>query len=174
MARSGVAVPRSHLPRNIIVIFVTVGTTLHFDSLVQFVDELVECGELTEQVICQIGNGAYVPKHCEYFRFMPDLDVYIASASLIIGHGGTGTVTGLLASGKPFIAVANPLGAGNHQAQFLERLNEHVSFLWTADLERLPDLIGKVGSFVPCATKGACLADNLRAFLSGAESVQWI
>lgn len=149
------------------MIFVTVGTTLTFDGLVQAIDALVEHGEISEQVVCQIGNGDYVPQHCEHFRFVRNPDDYIERASLIIGHGGTGTVTGLLASGKPFIAVANPLGAGNHQAQFLERLNQLASFLWTDDLARLPDLIRQARSFVPQAATGRRLTDDLRAYLRG-------
>lgn len=150
------------------MIFVTVGTTLTFDGLVQAIDALVERGEITEQVICQIGNGDYVPQHCEHFRFVRNADDYIERASLIIGHGGTGTVTGLLASGKPFIAMANPLGAGNHQAQFLERLSQLMPFLWTADLDSLPGLILRAKSFVPQATASPRLTDDLRAYLRGA------
>lgn len=147
------------------VIFVTVGTTLPFDDLVQAIDNLVERGEITEQVICQVGHGTYLPSHCEHFRFKPDLDEYIDRSSLVIGHGGTGTVTGLLASGKPFIAVANPLGAGNHQAQFLERLNRVVSFLWTADLDRLHDLIGQAPTYASTATGYERLSDDLKNYL---------
>jgi UDP-N-acetylglucosamine transferase subunit ALG13 len=147
------------------VIFVTVGTTLTFDPLVEAVDRLVVSGQIAERVVCQIGHGSYVPKRCDYFRFQPSLEEQIEQASLVIGHGGTGTVTGLLASGKPFIAVANPLGAGNHQAEFLQQLSKLVKFVWTTDLAELPALIDKARNFTPTAATGQRLTDDLRSYL---------
>jgi UDP-N-acetylglucosamine transferase subunit ALG13 len=147
------------------VIFVTVGTTLPFDDLIAAVDRLVETGAITEPVTCQIGHGNYVPLHCEHFGFTAQIDDYLDRASLVVGHGGTGTVTGLLASGKPFVVVANPLGAGNHQAQFLARLSELVSFLWTADVAELGDLIRRARHFTPSGAPGKRLTEDLRRFL---------
>ena len=141
------------------------GTTLPFDGLVQAVDRLVAEGTVTEPVLCQIGHGQYVPQHCEHFRFRPNLEEQIARASLVIGHGGTGTVTGLLASGKPFIVVANPLGAHDHQRQFLARLCKVVEFLWTADLAELPALIERARSFVPRPASGERLTADLKRYL---------
>lgn len=146
----------------------TVGTTLPFDDLVRAVDALAGKGAITEPVVCQIGPGAYEPRHCEYFRFKPNVDEYIEQAALVIGHGGTGTVTGLLAARKPFVAVANPLGAGNHQAEFLDRLSRRVAFLWTADLAQLPELIAKAAGFEPAAHGGERLTDDLRRYLADA------
>lgn len=151
------------------MIFVTVGTTLPFDALVQAVDALVAGQVITDPVVCQIGHGDYLPQHCEHFRFQPNIDEYIAQASLVIGHGGTGTVTGLLASGKPFVAVANPLGADNHQAQFLERLAHLAPFLWTADLARLPALIAQAPHFVSNRQANEHLATDLSDFLRGRD-----
>ena len=149
------------------MIFVTVGTTLPFDDLVRAVDRLVAAGVVTEPVLCQIGHGQYVPQHCEHFRFKPNLDEEIGRASLVIGHGGTGTVTGLLASGKPFIAVANPLGVHDHQRQFLARLCKVVEFLWAADPAELPGLIERARSFRPRSARGERLTEDLRRFLLG-------
>jgi len=165
VAGGRVFVSESTLSGKCTVILVTVGTTLPFDDLVRAVDQLVERGDLQERVICQIGHGAYQPQHCDYFRFAPSLESYIEEASLVIGHGGTGTVTGLLAIGKPFIAVANPLGANNHQAQFLARLSSSVPFLWTTNPANLLDLIAKAVSTSPSARSGMQLTDDLKAYL---------
>lgn len=120
------------------MILVTVGTTLAFDDLVRFVDGMVERGELPEPVLCQIGLGTYEPRHCEWFRFKPDIAADIDAASLVIGHGGTGTVTSLLRLGKPFVAVANPAASGDHQRDFLMKLSATLSLVWTDRLEDLP------------------------------------
>ncbi len=165
MAGSRAAVSERGLSRGGTVIFVTVGTTLPFDELVEAVDKLVADGVIKEPVVCQIGHGQYVPKKCEFFRFKPTLDDDIARASLVIGHGGTGTVTGLLASGKAFLAVANPLGVHDHQRQFLARLSRAMQSLWTADLSELPRLIERARTFRPQAVSGERLTDDLKRFL---------
>lgn len=141
MARSARAVSQRHLQGAGLLILVTVGTTLAFDDLIRFVDGMAERGELPEPVLCQIGLGSYQPKHCEWFRFKPDIAEEIDAASLVIGHGGTGTVTGLLRLGKPFVAVANPAASGDHQRDFLKKLSATLSLVWTDRLEDLPERI---------------------------------
>jgi UDP-N-acetylglucosamine transferase subunit ALG13 len=148
------------------VIFVTVGTTLPFDELVQVVDRLVERAQLAEPVVCQIGHGTYLPKHCDHFRFTPNIEEWLDKASVVVGHGGTGTVSSLLARGRPFVAVSNPNAADDHQAQFLTRLSQHVSLLWTKDLNELPALIERAPSFQIQSVKGQHLAADLKAFLA--------
>lgn len=150
------------------MIFVTVGTTLPFDDLVQAVDAMVERGLVDEPVLCQIGQGRYEPRHCQWFRFKPSLEADIESASLIIGHGGTGTVTGLLASGKPFIAVANPLGADNHQRDFLDRLSRTSPFVWTDQPETLAALLPRARALRSEKATHRRLATDLVPFLQKA------
>lgn len=147
------------------MILVTVGSSLPYDELIRAVDKLVADGVITEPVVCQIADGKYKPEHCEHFRFKPSLEQDIRRASLVIGHGGTGTVTGLLASGKPFVAVPNPHVVHNHQEQFLARLSKDVRFLWTTDLSRLPRLISEARTFKPEVASGDRLTDDLRRFL---------
>ncbi len=147
------------------MIFVTVGTTLPFDDLIKLIDGLVERGEINEPVRCQIGPGSYEPRHCEWFRFKPDLQAEIDAASLVIGHGGTGTVTGLLAAGKHFVAVANPAGADDHQRDFLQHLSQANPFLWTDRLDALPALMAQARTFHPEAAPHLRLLTDLTPFL---------
>ena len=147
------------------MIFVTVGTTLPFDDLIRFIDGMVERGEITEAVRCQIGPGTYEPKHCEWFRFKPELQAEIENASLVIGHGGTGTVTGLLGAGKHFVAVANPAGADDHQRDFLHHLSQANPFLWTDRLDALPALMAQARTFRSEAAPHQRLVDDLTPFL---------
>jgi len=123
------------------MILVTVGTTIPFDSLIKKVDELCADGTIEESVLCQIGKGQYEPSHCEFLRFLPNLNAEIDSASLVIGHGGTGTTLDLIQRKKPFIGVANPLAADAHQEHFLRRLAKDIDILWTKDLELLASLV---------------------------------
>ena len=149
------------------MIFVTVGTTLVFDDLVEAIDHLVGSGVIEDEVICQIGNGEYNPAHCESFRFKPSVDDLIERASLVICHGGTGSTLGVLAKGKRFIAVANPKGVDNHQAQFLERLSHIVPILWTHDLNEMPNLLNEVNDFNYENMNIPCLVNDLNSYLRG-------
>lgn len=149
------------------MIFVTVGTTLPFDALIEAVDTLVGSGQVGEEVICQIGNGAYTPVNCEYFKFKPGLDELIANARLVIGHGGTGTVLSLMRMGKKFIAVANPLGADNHQHEFLHHLGQRYNVLWTDDPNTLGTLIDRVDSVEVKPIDADRISDSLASFISG-------
>ena len=74
------------------MIFVAVGTQFPFDRLVRFMDEWA--AENEEQVIAQIGEGSYTPKHMEFERFM-DGEQYnknISEASVFVSHAGMGNI----------------------------------------------------------------------------------
>jgi UDP-N-acetylglucosamine transferase subunit ALG13 len=123
------------------MIFVTVGTTMPFDKLITRIDELKGENLIKDDVVCQIGNGKYIPVNCEYFRFKPSIEEDIDNSSLIIAHGGTGTVFSLLAKDKPFIIVTNDAADGNHQVDFLERLSQDVLINYISDLSLLDQVL---------------------------------
>lgn len=149
------------------MIFVTVGTTLCFDELIEAVDAFAGQGLIKGPVLCQIGNGACQPKNCEHFRFRPSIEDLMMKASVVICHGGTGTVLNLLAMRKPFVAVANKSGADNHQAQFLSRLEKEVPLLWTADVKKLPELVLAAASARPGAVRDGRLSEDIRKYIEG-------
>jgi len=105
------------------MIFVTVGTTLPFDELIQELDRLVAAGEIEEEVFAQIGAGTYTPSHFKWCKFVPDLTPYYDAADLVICHGGVGTVFDLMLRAKPFVAVPNKIGQDNHQTDLLRALD---------------------------------------------------
>src|SRR4051794_7327968 len=98
------------------MIFVTVGTT-DFDDLVERMDDLAPA--LDEEVICQIGIGRYIPRHCQYFRFAASLDDCLRPARLVVSHGGLGTVMEVVRLGKPLVGVSNPDRRDLHQDDIL-------------------------------------------------------
>jgi len=122
------------------MIFVTVGTS-SFDSLIEHIDQLVRDGVINDDVVCQIGAGSYLPKHCDFFTYTKDLDSYFKKADLIVSHGGTGTVLELLSSGKKFIVVANTSLADNHQVEFLSGLSDLYPLKWTDNMGDLKEII---------------------------------
>lgn len=122
------------------MIFCTVGTT-DFDPLVKAVDALAP--ELGEEVVFQIGQGVYEPQHGRWFRLRPSIDDLLAEASLVIGHGGFGTVIEVISLGKAFVSVPNPDRYDRHQEQILRRFAADGHLIACFDLNDLPAAIAQ-------------------------------
>lgn len=149
------------------MIFVTIGTT-QFDELIEAVDQIVASGQISEPVVCQIGNGSYIPQHCEHFMFQPSIDDWLEKSSMVICHGGA-TVLSILAMGKPFIAVANTRLADDHQSLFLSHLSKTIPILWTRNVKDLPALFERVATFKVQPLNTAHLADHLKDYLENSQ-----
>jgi UDP-N-acetylglucosamine transferase subunit ALG13 len=117
------------------MIFVTVGTT-DFDQLVEAADHLAATTD--EEIAIQIGHGRYEPQHAAWLRFAESLGPYYDQASLVIGHGGFGTVTEVLRRGLRFVGVSNPDRYDKHQDQILRAFEEAGHLVWCRDLTELP------------------------------------
>jgi UDP-N-acetylglucosamine transferase subunit ALG13 len=144
------------------LIFVTVGTTMPFDELVEEVDRFCGEGFFDEKVVCQTGQSRYVPKFCEHFRYAPDVGAYLASASFLIIHGGTGSVIEAMPTNKPFPAFANPRAADDHQGQFLSRIEKEHGVVWSRNCGELSRL------FFPASKRGRRIPSGEPARLAGA------
>lgn len=125
------------------MIFVTVGTS-GFEPLIKEIDRLAASSLMKDhKVVCQIGNGVYLPENCEYFRYKNDISDFMNQADLIICHGGTGSTMAAIATQNPFIVVTNTSLADNHQEEFILALCEHAPIIWTDNPENLAELIQK-------------------------------
>lgn len=149
------------------MILVTTGSSGPFEDLIRVVDNAVFKKEINEQVICQIGNGDYVPKNCEHFKFKESIDSLIDEADLVITHGGTGTVTDLIRRKKRFIAVANTQLADNHQVEFLSKIASICNIVWTDNLNEIVSLIKSTEKLEPPVLQTPSLIDDLRTYLKG-------
>jgi beta-1,4-N-acetylglucosaminyltransferase len=125
------------------MILVTVGTT-DFDPLVRRMDELAP--RLGEEVVCQIARGAYTPRNCAYFRFVPHLEEYLHPARLVVSHGGLGSVIEVIRLGKPLVGVSNPDRLDLHQDDLLGTLESRNYILWCRSLDRLAEDINRAAS----------------------------
>ncbi|MCG2827371.1 MAG: hypothetical protein L6265_12345 [Thermoplasmatales archaeon] len=102
-------------------ILLTIGTVhFSFDRLLKEVDRLIDIGAIHKKVIAQIGNSTYKPKNYEYFDFcssekIPEL---MMNASIVITHGGIGSIVNSLMLGKPTIVVPR-------YKKFHEHINDH-------------------------------------------------
>lgn len=148
------------------MIFCTVGTT-DFDPLVLAVDDLAP--SLGEPVIFQIGEGAYEPRNGEWFRLRPTISDLLAHASLIIAHGGFGTVIEALTLGTPLIGVPNPDRYDRHQEQILRRFAADGYLIACYDLTELPQAIvqARVTSLRHYEPPETTLHLDIKAYLAG-------
>jgi beta-1,4-N-acetylglucosaminyltransferase len=148
------------------LIFVTVGST-DFDALVRDMDDLAP--RIGEPVVMQIGLGEYEPKNAEFFRFSPALDDYYARASMVVAHGGLGTIVEALESGKKLVCVVNPTTYDRHQEHLLRLFSEQNNLLWCRDLAHLEESIrqARATDFAPYQTPACHIHDVINEYLSG-------
>lgn len=139
------------------MIFVTVGTQLAFDRLVEAVDTWAGC-HAEQCVFAQIGPGAYAPQSIEYARFIsPDeCRTRMAEADAVVAHAGMGTILSALELGKPVLVMPRRAALGehrnDHQLATVRRLSALGRVSVAADEHELPgaiDVITQVAETSP-------------------------
>lgn len=104
------------LQRKRIMIFVTVGTQLPFDRLIQGMDNWARTNQKTE-VFAQIAAGAYKPVNMAYKQNLsPDIfQKKCAQADLIVSHAGIGNLLLSLELQKPIVLVPRRFSYKEHR-----------------------------------------------------------
>lgn len=126
------------------MIFVTVGTT-EFDGLIRAMDALSP--RLGEPVVMQVGRGLVRPQHAAaWFDFAPSLEPYYRQASLVVSHGGFGTMVEVARAGRPLVGVSNPELYDHHQEDLLAHFEQAGHLVWCRSLGNLPDAIAAARS----------------------------
>lgn len=129
------------------MIYVAVGTQkFQFNRLLSMIDELIDKGEIKEEVFAQIGNSDYKPRNYEFETFLSkdEFEGYIEKCDLLITHGGVATIIAGLRRNKPVIVVPR-LGkygehVDDHQLQIAESFCEQNFVIMCCD----NDDLGKV------------------------------
>lgn len=113
------------------MIFVTVGSQkFQFNRLLKKIDELIESGDIKEEVFAQIGVSDYTPKNYNYKDFVTqdEFKEYMDKADLIITHAGTGAIVTALKKDKKVIAIPRLSEYGehvdDHQIQLINEFKE--------------------------------------------------
>jgi UDP-N-acetylglucosamine transferase subunit ALG13 len=130
------------------MIFVTIGSAvkgIEFTRLIKKMDEIA--GMIDEEVVMQIGTVPYEPQSAKYFRYAPYQEnlSYFQKASLVVGHGGTGTILNALRFQIPIVVVPRRHHFGehvdDHQVEFAQRLvgNELIKVVY--DIEDLESVV---------------------------------
>ncbi|MDH4196737.1 MAG: beta(1,3)galactosyltransferase EpsH [Candidatus Aminicenantes bacterium] len=111
------------------MILVTVGQErFPFDRLLRLADDAVASGEVEGPAFAQTGHSAYVPRAFPHANFLPPdkLRDLIRRSTLVITHGGVGTIVQCLDEDKvPLVVPRDPrLGEhlDGHQLEFSARM----------------------------------------------------
>ncbi|MEM6333619.1 MAG: glycosyltransferase [Planctomycetota bacterium] len=140
-------------------VFVTVGTQLAFDRLIEAMDAWAATAEGVE-VFAQIGPSDYQPRHMAFKGFVTPGHCHSAmsAADVIVGHAGMGTILGSLELGKPVLVMPR-----------LEAKGEHRSDHQVATAKRFDGRPGVTVAWDESALPGALAAAGERAARAGIE-----
>jgi len=98
------------------LLFATVGATLPFDRLVLMVADAKRAGTIPEQVLIQVGEGGARPDGMETVESLPfdRVQAILREASLVVCHGGTGSLITALREGCGVVAVPRRFDRSEH------------------------------------------------------------
>lgn len=157
------------------MIFVTVGTNENnFDRLLRKIDELIEAGKIKEEVIMQIGHSSYIPKNAKWFKFesyekMKELN---EKASIVITHGGVGSILTALIYKKTVIAVPRMKKfnehVDDHQVELVKELVKDGKVIGVFNIDDIEDVLNKKTKFKIKSTKYR-LINEIKKYLENIE-----
>ena len=139
-----------------ILIFVSLGTQdKSFDRLLKILDKEVQKKVITEKIIVQAGYTKYESKNMEIFDYVSkdDFEKYIKECSVLITHGGVGSIfTGL--KNKKKVLVMPRLSKykeqhNDHQLEITEEFTKEGYILSFHDEKSFESAYSKLKDFVP-------------------------
>ncbi len=136
------------------MIFVTLGSQkFQFNRLLKEIDNLIEEGNIEEEVFAQIGYSDYKPKNYKYKEFL-DRDEFssvMKKCDRVITHGGTGAIISAIKQGKKVIAIPRlkkfDEHVDDHQLQIVEEFKKMNFIETTIDVKYLNELLNRLNEF---------------------------
>ena len=143
-----IGVSEGNLRRDDLLIFVTVGNTVHgFDRLMAAIDTMATGEFLGETVFVQYGHSGLIPRGCTCVQSV-SREVFrerIAEASMVITHGGAGSIGCCFQAGKKPIVVPRRKSFGevvdDHQVDLVRVLAEQGRVYPVFDVAGLPSVV---------------------------------
>ena len=136
------------------MIFVTLGTQdKGFRRLLESIEKEIEKGNIKEKVIVQAGCTKYKSNNMEIIDLVSvdDFDKLISEASLVITHGGVGSILTAIRYGKPVIAAARlkkyKEHTNDHQKQIIKEFSDAGYILELRDFNKLGKMVDKAKNF---------------------------
>lgn len=138
------------------MIFVTLGTQdKSFKRLLKLIDELKEKKKIRDRVIVQAGYTKYESKNMEIYDFLPKEKMieYIKDASIMITHGGVGSILDGLKYHKKIIAAARLKEynehTNDHQLQIVKEFAKEGYILALNNFSDIDEVLEQAKTFEP-------------------------
>ena len=160
------------------MIFVVLGThELPFDRLLKEIDKLILAGDIKEEVIVQAGHTKYRSEQMNFMDFTTyeHMAELYQQASLIITHGGTGSITLGMKMGKKIIAVPRLVKYGehndDHQLEIVKQFQQTGHILYWDESMELADILRGIETFQPTSfvSGNSHILTIIRNYIDGIE-----
>lgn len=98
------------------MIFVTVGTQLPFERLIEAAD-VWAASHPDIELVAQVGETLYQPQAMKVVKSVTpnEYEKYLSDADIIIGHVGMGTIISGIKHGKPLVLMPRLADLGEHR-----------------------------------------------------------
>ncbi|MDG4658481.1 PssE/Cps14G family polysaccharide biosynthesis glycosyltransferase [Ectobacillus antri] len=131
------------------MIFVTVGSQkFQFNRLLEEIDRLVEEHKIgADEVFAQIGYSTYQPRLYRFQKFLNKEEFLekIEACTIIITHGGTGSIINGVKRGKKVIGIPRMMEYGehvdNHQFEIIEQFANSNMIYSIVDIKELEEAL---------------------------------
>ena len=139
------------------MIFITLGSQDRaFPRILRAVETQINKGVIKEEVIAQIGSTDFKSDKMKIIKLTKSFDEYmdyIERASLIITHGGVGSILDGITHNKKVIAIPRLKKYGentnDHQIQIIEKFSEEKYIIGIDNVSGLGKAIKKSKNFKP-------------------------
>lgn len=138
------------------MILVTLGTQdKSFVRLLSALEDQINKGEIIEEIIVQSGFTQFDSEHMTLIPYFSqdELDTYRKNASLIITHGGVGSILDGLKYEKKIIGCARlkqyKEHINDHQVEICEQFSREGYILYTSNFNDISKLIQDAKQFIP-------------------------
>ena len=138
------------------MIFVTLGTQdKSFKRLLKVIDELKENKKIKDRIVVQAGHTKYESKNMEIYDFLSHAKMkeYINEASIVITHGGVGSILDALKAHKKIIAAArlkeHKEHTNDHQLQIIREFRKRGYILELDNFKDLEEKLLEAKTFKP-------------------------
>ena len=138
------------------MILVSLGTQdKQFVRLLKTVDAAIEKGIIKDRVVVQSGQTRYESSNMEIFDFIDNdrFDALLDECSLLITHGGVGSIVSANHRGKKIIATPRLAQYGehhnDHQKQIIARFAQIGCLIPMWNMEDLEDCLKQAETFTP-------------------------
>ena len=156
------------------MVFVAVGTQkFQLNRLLKGIDDLIDQGQLEEEVFAQIGHSDYVPRNYGYQDFLTkeDFQNYISNCDVLITHSGVATIIAGLKLRKSVVVVPRLARFGehvdDHQLQIAQSFAEKNLLLMCEDPENLGETVerARTHSFAEYVSQRDLMVKTIREYL---------